>query len=206
MIHVSEKADRKLIEYLSRLDSVSIVKSTDTVYPQVSSHPDIYMCSLDGKIISAAEGELAYRYPGNCRFNAACTGKYLIANMDIISPRLKEAASSYEFIHVRQGYAKCSIACIDETHIITSDEGIYLACRDRLDVLRIRSGHIILPGFNYGFIGGTCGRIGDRIIFNGKVTDHPDGREITEFIHDTGLELIEFDYPLTDIGSIIYER
>ena len=75
MIHVSEKADRKLIEYLSRLDSVSIVKSTDTVYPQVSSHPDIYMCSLDGRIISAAEGELAYRYPGNCRFNAACTGK-----------------------------------------------------------------------------------------------------------------------------------
>lgn len=205
MIYVSEKADDKLISYLAGLDRVSIVKSTDAVYPQVSSHPDIYMCSLEGKIISAEEGELSYRYPGNCRFNAACTGKYLIANMDIISPRLREAASSYEFIHVRQGYAKCSIACIDETHIITSDEGIYRACRDRLDVLKIRSGHILLPGFDYGFIGGACGRIGDEIIFSGRVSDHPDGEKIYEFISGTGLEIKEFDYPLTDIGSIIYE-
>lgn len=206
MIYISEDADISVISYLETKDRVTAVKKTSAVMPQIASHPDVYMCSLNGKTVHALEGELSPEYPGDCRYNAACTGKYLIGNMDILSPRLKEQASDYEFIHVKQGYAKCSTAVIDSTSAITADEGIARACQGRMDILKIRPGHILLPGFDYGFIGGTCGRIGDEIVFCGSVSQHPDGEKIISFITSRGLKIKEFDFQLTDIGSIIYEN
>jgi hypothetical protein len=70
--------------------------------------------------------------------------------------------------------------------------------------LLIDKGHIQLQGFDYGFIGGASGRIGDTIIFNGDITQHPDYEKIAAFIEDRDLKIKYFtEYPLEDIGSII---
>ncbi len=61
-----------------------------------------------------------------------------------------------------------------------------------------------LPGYDTGFIGGTSGRVGDEIIFNGDLSAHPDCQAIRQFIEERGLKVRYFSgYPLRDIGSII---
>ena len=82
----------------------------------------------------------------------------------------------------------------------------------RLTSHLIRRGHILLPSYDYGFIGGAAGRLADRegtsgtIVFNGNVAAHPDFRAMESFIlhHDYSLKYFR-SYPLTDIGGVIIE-
>lgn len=205
MIYISENAGSDLKEYLLIRDEVHIVHSTELVYPQIASHADIYMCRLGDEVIHAKADELGYSYPDNIAFNAACTGRYFIHNTAFTSERLLESAKTkgMHIINVKQGYTKCNTAIIDETSVITSDRGIFKAVSQKLDALLISTGHILLKGFDYGFIGGACGRVGDEIIFNGNISAHPDYNEIRAFIEKRGLNIKYFDYPLEDIGSII---
>ena len=76
-----------------------------------------------------------------------------------------------------------------------------------LDVLPITKAQVLIEGYQYGFLGGASGRVGDEIIFNGDLSQHSDYAAIREFIEKRGLRVVFFrDYPLTDIGSIIEER
>lgn len=108
-------------------------------------------------------------------------------------------------VQVPQGYTKCSIVCVDETSIITYDTGITKACRKAgLKVLQIAPGHVRLPGYPTGFLGGASGRVGREILFNGDLSAHPDCAAIRDFIESRGLSCVHFpDYPLTDVGSIL---
>lgn len=206
-IYLSETANPILIQYLkAQGHQVEIIKKTDCTYDPVSSHPDIYMCSLGpgAPVFFGCPQKIGKSYPENIRYNAACTGKYLIHNLKYTDPALLNAAGNLQRIHVAQGYTRCSTAIIDETSIITSDGGIFNACRKKLDVLLIRPGYIRLQKFSYGFIGGTSGRIGDTVLFNGNLEQHPDFQEIKSFIESRSLHLKYFkEYSLEDIGSII---
>ena len=231
-IYISETANPLLIKYLKQQGhNISIVEMSDITYQPVSSHPDIYMCSMGpGKpVFFGCPEKIGRKYPENIIYNAACTGKYFIHNTKHTDPELldfiknqpsgtpeepadnlnshqSETAGTIEIISVPQGYTKCSTLIIDENSIITSDVGIYNSCYSKLDVLLIDKGHIRLQGFDYGFIGGTSGRVGDTIIFNGDITQHPDYEKIAAFIESRGLKIKYFaEYPLEDIGSIIWE-
>lgn len=206
-IYLSETANPLLLEYLiSKGHGIHIIENTEITYPPVSSHPDIYMCSLGiGKpVFFGCPEKIGKQYPDNILYNAACTGKFFIHNLKYTDPRLLAAADGIEKIHVSQGYSKCNTLIVDETGIITSDAGIYKACQDKLDVLLISPGYIKLQNFPYGFIGGTSGRVGNTIIFNGNLQNHPDHDQIADFIMKRGLDIVHFkEYQLEDIGSII---
>lgn len=193
------------------------------VSPQLSRHPDMFICKMgaddDAPVISYHEDmqqkypgfrPLAPDYPGDIAYNAACTGRFLIHNLKYTAKHILDHAeeAGMTLVNVRQGYAKCSTVTIDEKSIITYDRGIAKACEAAgMDVLTIAPGHIALPGYNTGFIGGCSGRAGDTIYFNGDLSAHPDSRQITEFIEERGLQVKYFeDEPLTDIGSIITVR
>jgi hypothetical protein len=94
---------------------------------------------------------------------------------------------------------------VDEDSIITYDRGIAKAAEAAgINVLTVDPGHVELPGYDTGFIGGTSGRVGDEIIFNGDLSAHPDCQAIRQFIEERGLKVRYFSgYPLRDIGSII---
>ncbi len=210
MIYVSEHAKTELLEYLNTLDEITRMPESPLVYPEISAHPDIFMCCLGNETVHANPEELGYRYPENCAFNAACTGTHFIHNLKHTAKRLLKKAENMILVDVPQGYARCNIVIVDENSIITSDRGIYHACRNCLSVLLISEStkehpYVKLEGFPYGFIGGTAGRIKDTIVFNGKISDHPDYEQIHSFISERNLNIKEFDYPLEDIGSIIYE-
>lgn len=212
-VYLSEKTNAALREYLESSGySLAYISTDGIVSEPISCHPDIFMCKMgisdDAPIIFAHENELGMNYPEDVAFNAACTGKYFFHKLSVTNPRVLALAQSIgmELIDVRQGYTKCSMVIVDETSIITYDEGIVKACSrySEISVLKVDPGYCKLEGFDTGFIGGCSGRVGKRIIFNGNLEKHPDFYKIRDFIHARGLECIWFsEYELTDIGSII---
>ncbi len=74
-----------------------------------------------------------------------------------------------------------------------------------IDLLAVQKGGVALEGFEYGFLGGASGCIGDAVYFNGDLSAHPDFEAIRAFLGRRGYRTIYFeDEPLTDIGSVIY--
>ena len=207
MIIVSKEADPRLIEYLKSLDEVELFGPLKNVGTGIACHPDLLYCRIGGgekaAVFKGNEALLGPKYPEDSRYNAVVLREFIIHKQRITDPDLL-AAAMRRFINVPQGYTKCNIAVIDDEHIITSDKGIAKAVSDKLDCLLISPGQIELPGFNYGFIGGCCGRVGNKIIFNGNLKAHSDFEKIRQFIEDCGLEAVYFeDFPLTDIGTIL---
>ena len=212
-LFISQETNKKLIDYLtSKGYQLEFIASDGIVDDAISSHPDIFLCKMgvddNAPIFFAENSDLGKDYPKDIAFNAACTGKYFIHNLANTNERLLLAAKAMDMVlvDVKQGYTKCSIAIVDWNAIITYDEGIAQACEKirGMDVLKISPGFVRLDGYDTGFIGGTSGRIGDEIVFNGDLSAHPDFQRIVKFVEDRGLTCKWFEgYPLTDIGSIL---
>ena len=232
---LSTKSQNTSTVYLSRLASPSLqsflqgnsfrLESIDVpvVYPEISTHADILLCQLGlwekAQIFHGDPEKLTRNYPGNIRYNAVCTGKYFIHNLQYTDPDLLAAAeakaaaehTSLTKIHIKQGYTRCSLLPVDDQSFITSDTGIATTLADYdTDVLLIRPGHILLPGFDYGFIGGTGGGLllaGRRLlVINGNIETHPDHKKIATFLEDRDIDLYySKDSPLMDIGSILVD-
>ena len=231
-VFISHKAGPELSGFLRELGKTLIeIKETGCVYREIADHPDIYVCLVNDSLITSREQyeniasqianlpdrprlilgakPLGMKYPESASYNAVQAGRFLIHNTGFTDNCVLEAAESsgLKLINVAQGYANCSIAAVDDRSIITSDMGISSSIRrhhPEIDVLTVSPGHVRLEGFEYGFLGGTSGRIDDYVIFNGNLEDHPDFLRIREFIESTSLKLKYFrEYPLTDIGSII---
>lgn len=221
-VYISPMAGKPLKDYLKRKGfEISYTKATDKVYQEISSHTDIYMCQIDlwekSHIFSGDISLLKEHYPGNIIYNALCTGSYFIHNLKYTSTGLLEHIrrlyqdSPLIEVHVPQGYTRCTCLAVDDRSFITSDMGTAKALSARgCDVLLIRPAHIRLPGFDYGFIGGTAGNLivdGKKtIVFNGDISKHPDYKKIAAFIKDRCIDIMYFsEYPLEDIGSILIE-
>ena len=209
-IYITAKARRELLNWLNEQGySVFTMEPDETFDSPINWHTDIFYCQLGNTIFSGDSSQLSTKYPGDVLYNGCSTGKYFIHNTKYTYPQLLEAAKStgHTVIHVPQGYARCSILPVNEDSIITADWGVAKICISAgINDLLIRPGHIQLTGFNYGFIGGCGGRIGDTVVFHGNLSEHPDGNSIREFIHQRGLKIKDFpEFPLTDIGSILTE-
>ena len=72
-------------------------------------------------------------------------------------------------------------------------------------VLLIRPGHIALPGYDTGFIGGCCGKLApDELAFAGALSSRPDGERMREFLHSRCVAPVELrEGPLVDVGGIL---
>ena len=230
--YIAADARQELADWLGESGfEVTRIHTEGIVLEPLADHPDIFMCKLgiseDSEIVfsryikteaiypevdpdidgSSGGTALSPVYPGDIVFNAACTGRFFIHNLKYTASELLTAAKDcgMTLINTRQGYSKCSTVIVDEDSVITYDDAIAKPCEAAgMNVLKIRPGHILLPGFDTGFIGGTSGRIGETIVFNGDLSAHPDFEAIKEFVCGRGLDLKWFaEWPLTDIGSII---
>ena len=209
-------------------------------YPAAASHPDLYHCPINGRMVS---GEPAgYSYPHNVGFCGVQLGQYFVHNLKYTAPALMQAVreAGLSLINVKQGYTKCSLVVVEAAlpingaagardasgangaagasgaaltvgnscvrpAVITSDRGIEKALAPYpIDVLLIRPGHVVLPGFPLGFLGGASGLVGRRVVFHGDLLAHPDFLRIRRFIEERNKEAAWFSgFPLTDIGSIV---
>ena len=213
-VYLSNDAHQALTSYLRELGyAIEVVNHPGLTYHPVCTHPDIFMCQLglweNHKLFPGNPNKIQPAYPANVLYNAVCTNKFFIHNLKYTDPDLLTHAEKLIKVHVSQGYTRCCCLPADDSSFITSDQGIAKALTDAgAEVLLIEKGHIVLPGFNYGFIGGCAGHLvidGNKtIIFNGNLSAHPDYHKIANFIHERNIDLIYFeDYPLTDIGSIL---
>lgn len=171
---------------------------------------DYYEKKFHGMGIKVIQGqtELGKDYPEDIAYNVGRIGNLAIHNLKYTDEKLKYylKKENIEFIHVNQGYTKCSMAIIGEKSIITADYPIYKKLtRLGIDVLLIQSGHIELEGHTYGFIGGATGNLSKNdIMFSGKFDKHPDKENILNFLKKYRKSIIWLsNKKIKDIGTII---
>ena len=198
------------------------------LYNAISSHPDIQIfisqknslivhkdierSFLDILIplvdkITLSELSLAAEYPHDIILNCFVLGDLFVHNLNYTDNKiLKSLHSSIKKIHVKQGYTKCSTAIIDYKSVITNDTGIAKALgNEKLDVLYLPPGDIILEDMNYGFIGGSCGLLDERnIAFFGSLDKYKYGKEVKDFLIKHKIDYYYLmDEKLTDRGSLL---
>lgn len=197
----------------------------------VASHPDTLLFCCDGEIITTADycDAAAYlfsdlreyrpnvkitftadrrmaKYPYDCIMNALVIGNKMFVKTDSASDAVLDFAKrrGYEIIHTSQGYPACSVLHFGNS-AITADKGLARLMEENgVEVTHITEGHISLPPYQYGFIGGAAGVVGRRIYFFGDPMLHPDGERITKAIRDKGyIPVALCNRELRDLGGII---
>jgi hypothetical protein len=228
---VDKRAAEKVSGNLKKLGiNPILIDMHPELYEAVAGHPDMSVCYLgEGDLvyapgismaainefkrfgINAIEGKthLKRDYPGDIAYNVAIVGNVAFHNFRHTDEKVKEilAKKNIKMINVKQGYAKCSVCVVGDRSIITDDAGIARAAeRVGLDTLFIGHQHtILLPGFDYGFIGGATGLI-DRniIVFTGNIDFLPSKLEITKFLKKNNvIPLCLSDGKVIDAGSLI---
>jgi hypothetical protein len=221
-------ADQRIPEQarsnLEQFGEVLFLTSSKVTYPAISCHPDIFLFKTNYRLVVApntpkefleliiqiklpfTKGQkyIGLEYPETSHYNAVETDKYLIHHKKYIDPKIRNLATGKEFIHVKQAYTRCNLIALRDDRFITSDKGIEKALKHKgLEVLYVDPKGILLPGFDHGFIGGTCGVLDNRIFFIGSLDYFQEGDKIRTFLKD--YEIIElYDGPLFDGGSLVF--
>lgn len=203
--------------------NVLLTEKCSAVLPAIGSHADMLFANLgNGEFLIEKSQtnlkrkltqlnlftqyndiELGEKYPDDITLNACIVADKVICGKKGVHWAIK---NSRDIIEVSQGYAKCSVCVVDENSLITDDISIHKACISAgFDVLLVSKGSVTLDGFDYGFIGGCCGKISeDTIAFCGDLNTHSDSAKIKSFLSMRNV------YPfslgsgkLTDIGSLL---
>jgi len=194
------------------------------VYKSINGHPDIFMCrGEEGTVLApglpenlliefkkrgitlfTGRSDPGKAYPETARYNAVVTSEFIIHNLKITDPEIFKAFPGRKQLHVNQGYTRCNLLALDNDHFITSDRGIekVLRAEDKI-VLFVDPEPIKLKGQKHGFFGGCCGLNGREVVIAGKLSFHPQGNEIREFIEGNGMLIRElYNGALYDAGGI----
>ena len=147
-------------------------------------------------------------YPRDIALNCASLGKSIIANTKYCASEIKALAEQrgISLLHTNQGYAKCSTVVLSDNAIITSDASIAtVAYKNGIDALMVSNGHVTLPPYEYGFIGGASGADAQNVFFCGNINLHPDVDSIRAFCQKHQKQIICLaDTPLADVGTVMF--
>lgn len=200
---------RGLISYEQHhADMQMLIAETDTVFVLQECKSLQKYLKLHFKNVITTEKKLKKAYPQNVLLNIAWLKNMAVCNTIAIDNAVKKYCSAHHtaLYHTKQGYAKCSCVILNQTALITADPSIFqTAVQNKLDVLKIKTGHIRLNGADYGFIGGCCGNIDENLLgFCGEIQKHPDFDNIRAFCKNYHTELESLcSGELEDIGGII---
>ena len=195
------------------------------VYPAISGHPDIFFCKTPDTLIVSPNLPVKYleilstagvgfvignqasgiRHPASVHYNAAVNNHYLVHRIEYTDPVILENCHYLKKINVSQGYTRCNMAWLKDDHYVTSDIGIHRTLQEKgLDGLFVSPEGILLPGFPYGFIGGTIGVYESIIFFTGSLSHFPEGEKLRNYLVSLDYEITElYDGPLVDGGGIL---
>jgi len=227
---IDYRASDEIINYLKKIniEPIKTIKCEDLQEP-VNGHPDMVIHPIDfenfvvapnvfdyyskvltDKGIKVIKGgkTLCRNYPEDIAYNVARIGRYAVHNMQhtdqVLKYYLEEAG--VEFIHVNQGYTKCSTASISENKALTSDFLIHEKLKSyNIDCMYINPEVVCLKGYNHGFIGGCAGLINENIFLStGKIFDENILNTLRKFIQSAGYVYEEASsQQIIDLGSLI---
>ncbi|ERI90806.1 hypothetical protein HMPREF1982_03844 [Clostridiales bacterium oral taxon 876 str. F0540] len=205
---------------------VIVVPPSQNLYTAVCGHPDMLLHIIDKNTIIVhkdmeisfikkletfnyniiiSDNKLQDNYPFDIVLNAVNLPKIFIHNLKYTDTKLSRFIDGKILKNVKQGYSKCSTAIVSENALITSDTGIANCAKEEdLDVLLLPPGDILLPGLNYGFIGGCCGLLEDSLLaFYGNLAHYSYGNEVLSFLKKHNVKPVFLsDSKLVDRGSI----
>lgn len=227
---IDYRASEEIKNYLNKLNIklIKTVKCSDLQEP-VDGHPDMVMHPIDEKTFIVAPNVFDYyrsvlnnigikvikggktlcrNYPEDIAYNVARIGRYAVHNThhtdQVLKYYLEEA--NIEFIHVNQGYTKCSLAAVGKNKAVTSDLSIHEKIKSyNIDCMFINPEVVYLKGYNHGFIGGCTGLINEKIFLStGKIFDKIIIDAFKQFIQSSGYLYEEASsQQIIDLGSII---
>lgn len=181
--------------------------NTLIIAPNVFEYYEEKLCNMGIKLIKG-EKYLDSKYPEDIAYNVGRLEGIAIHNFKYTDEVLKYylKKQNIDFVNVNQGYAKCSLALVKEDVGITADYPMYKKLTSLgYKILLIESGHVLLEGQKYGFIGGTNGNLyNGKSIISGSLKEHPNKDEILNFFAENKTELIFLSQKnILDIGTII---
>lgn len=198
---------------------------SDVLYEAVCGHPDMLMHVCDDSIIvhkdmnnefildltllnytvHKSNVALKTKYPYNICLNSLSIDNLFVHSINFTDTNLLALTKNKKLINVKQGYTKCSTCIVNYHAIITSDVSIAKALTpEGIDVLLIPPGDILLPGLNYGFIGGATGLIEENLLaFYGNLDHYLHGKQVLAFLKKHKVEPVFLrNGKLIDRGSI----
>lgn len=227
---IDYKASDEIINYLKKLniEPIKTIKCKELQEP-VDGHPDMVIFPVDFENFVVAPNVFEYyskvltdkgikvikggktlcrNYPEDIAYNVARIGSYAVHNTkhtdQVLKYYLEEAG--VEFIHVNQGYSKCSTASISENKALTSDFLIREKLKSyNIDCMYINPEIVCLNGYNHGFIGGCAGLINENIFLStGRIYDKNILNPLKKFIQSAGCIYEEASSrQIIDLGSLI---
>ena len=217
--------DRQITDYITSLGFICVpVIPSPRVSAPICSHADVLYKKINNNtiIISSCQKanlplleKLGYNvliedglqpgYKSESLLNYICNNVYVIYNSKTAFPDINLIGDRIT-LNVNQGYTQCSTIAVTNNAYITDDIGIYNTLqKENIDSLLIEKGDIILPGYDYGFIGGASVKLNEKqILFFGDILNKEDKNKVISFIKKYNIEpLFISDKKLTDIGSAI---
>lgn len=222
MLIISYKASEAFKNFLQSNDFSFIETIPNPNLDQrIDDHPDLSLFKLTEDTIIVDEGVYDYykeklvgynvikgekvgeKYPRDSIYNIVRLKDYYIHN-DITESNIENYFKENRVNHlkVKQGYTRCSIIPL-KNKLITSDYGIYKALREKIAIKLVDNDEVILDGFAQGFLGGTCGLVGNKLIFTGDITRHRAYPVIKGLCDRENIDIIYPETNLVDLGSII---
>ena len=197
------------------------------------AHPDMLMFAHEKRIITTADycecADYAFyelssnisgisftvtadnhgrTYPRDAIFNALVIGDKMFAKTDSVSLAVTEYArrEGMKLVKVKQGYPACTVLPLGSRSAVTADRGMAAAmAKEGINVTLISDGGVILPPYEYGFIGGAAGIFRDTVYFLGDIDAHPSAALIKRAVRDAGFNCESLsDEPLLDLGRILF--
>jgi len=217
----------KLIE--SGVELIEI-PNCEKLHPAVSGHPDMQLVHISENVLVChpdfpeelvnslkkrgfevyfGDTVLSDQYPLDIAYNVAIMGKAAFHNTKYTGPVIKKLLHRHaiRLYHVNQGYTKCSVLPVTPESIITADCAIAEAAKGAgFDALLIPPQRSIqLPGFDYGFIGGTAGFINKRkLVFAGNIEHLESKSVIMRFLKKYGVGWINLlEEKIIDYGGFL---
>ncbi len=225
MIIANNRSPEQAKEKLLGFGNVMFLETEGITYKAISGHPDIFFCRINDKLIVApnlpvkfreelnnhsiefivGEKSIGIKYPETAFYNAVVTENYLIHNLKYTDNAILEATGNLKKINVNQAYARCSLLPLPGNKFITSDRGIEkILNNEGLEILYVSPKDILLPGFEHGFFGGTCGVFENKLLILGSLKHFKDGEKTRQFLDKANMEIVElYDGPLFDGGSLL---
>jgi len=226
LIFVDKRAPEQALQNLRKFGEVVEFETRGITYEAISGHPDIFICQSPEKLIVApnlpdkyfsilknrkidftiGKNPVGAKYPETAGFNAVVTEKFLVHQPGITDPEILKAADKKPIISVKQAYTRCNLLFLNNTTAITSDRGIENQLNNHhLNVLYVDPKPVILPGFQHGFFGGTCGMFHNHLVLLGSLDFHHQGNQIRKFVNEAGVDIAElYDGLLYDGGAVLF--
>ncbi|MCK5781704.1 MAG: hypothetical protein KAH10_03900 [Flavobacteriales bacterium] len=223
---IDSRAPKEAINNLSRCFDVFEFSSDNITYKEVSGHPDIFIFQDEEKLIVAPNSpieltsfldqqnasytlgkkEIGKELSNSTQYNCIATEKFLLHKKGYTDEVILVNTKSKKLVELPQAYTRCSLTMINENNYITSDRGIERSLsREGHNILNVSAKQILLPGYPYGFFGGTNGIFNNTFYLIGSLKHHEQEEVIRKFILRNKLEIVElYDGPLYDGGGIFF--